>query len=88
MVQGYADKRLYGPRIFGAGLALRITGGHGAEGRVDTVHLQSYLEVDGPDAVAQAVRYVLKMGADWVKIDDHRRHRGRARGHGRIADDL
>lgn len=66
--KGYADKRLYGPRIFGAGLALRITGGHGAEGRVDTVHLQSYLEVDGSDAVAQAVRYVLKMGADWVKI--------------------
>jgi imidazolonepropionase-like amidohydrolase len=66
--KGYDDKRLFGPRMFCAGIALRITGGHGSNGRVDEVYTKSCLEVDGPDSVAQAARYVMKMGADWVKL--------------------
>jgi imidazolonepropionase-like amidohydrolase len=66
--KGYEDKRLYGPRMFCAGIGIRITGGHGSNGRVDEVYTRSYIEADGPDAVAQAARYVMKMGADWVKL--------------------
>jgi imidazolonepropionase-like amidohydrolase len=66
--KGYDDKRLVGPRMFCAGPGLRITGGHGANGRVEEVYTQPFIEVDGPDAVAQAARYVMKMGADWVKL--------------------
>jgi imidazolonepropionase-like amidohydrolase len=66
--KGYDDKRLMGPRIFGSGPGLRITGGHGANARVEPIAIQSFIEVDGPDAVSRATRYVLKMGADWVKL--------------------
>lgn len=66
--RGYDDKRLVGPRLFCAGIGIRITGGHGSNGRVDEVYTKSCLEADGPDAVAQAARYVMKMGADWVKL--------------------
>lgn len=66
--KGYDDKRLIGPRIFCAGPSLRITGGHGANGRVEEVYTQPFIEVDGPDAVTKAARFVMKMGADWVKL--------------------
>ena len=49
-----------GPRIFSAGEALVITGGHGSEpGRV---------YVDGPDELMQAARLQISLGAKWVKI--------------------
>lgn len=66
--KGYDDKRLLGPRMFCAGPGLRITGGHGAEGRVEPLYTNAFIEVDGPDAVSQAARYVIKMGADCVKL--------------------
>lgn len=66
--KGYDDKRLLGPRIFASGLVLQITGGHGAEGRVEPRYVRVSLEVDGEDAVYQAARYVMKMGVDWIKI--------------------
>lgn len=66
--KGYDDKRLLGPRMFCAGPGLRITGGHGAEGRVEPLYTNPFIEVDGPDAVSQAARYVMKMGADCVKL--------------------
>ncbi|MFZ5916484.1 MAG: amidohydrolase family protein [Chloroflexota bacterium] len=66
--KGYADKRLLGPRMFCAGKGLRITGGHGANGRVQPMYLDPALEVDGADEALKAARYVMKMGVDWVKI--------------------
>jgi len=66
--KGYDDKRLIGPRMFCAGQGLRVTGGHGANGRVEPLYTSPPLEVDGPDAVRKATRYVIKMGADWVKL--------------------
>lgn len=66
--KGYDDKRLMGPRMFCAGRGLRITGGHGARGRVQPMYVEPPLEVDGPDEVYKAARYVIKMGVDWVKL--------------------
>ena len=49
-----------GPRMFSAGEALVITGGHGSEpGKV---------YVDGPDELMQAARLQISLGAKWVKI--------------------
>jgi imidazolonepropionase-like amidohydrolase len=49
-----------GPRIFSAGEALVITGGHGSEsGRNHN---------DGPHELASAARREISAGADWVKI--------------------
>jgi imidazolonepropionase-like amidohydrolase len=66
--KGYDDKRLMGPRMFCTGPGLRITGGHGARGRVQPMYVEPPLEVDGPDEVYKATRYVIKMGVDWVKL--------------------
>ena len=66
--KGYEDKRLIGPRMFCAGNGIRITGGHGANRRVEPQYLESALEADGPDEVRKATRYVIKMGVDWVKL--------------------
>jgi imidazolonepropionase-like amidohydrolase len=54
--QGVID----GPRIFSAGEAIAITGGHG--------WLDLATEADGADGVRQAVRSQLKAGADWIKL--------------------
>lgn len=66
--QGYDDKRLFGPRMFCAGPSLRVTGGHGANGRLEPVYTEPPLEVDGPDDVRRAVRRCIKMGVDWIKL--------------------
>jgi imidazolonepropionase-like amidohydrolase len=58
---------LHGPRMFVAGRELRVTGGHGSYRRVTSL-VPGALEVDGPDEVRKAVRYVIKMGVDWVKL--------------------
>ncbi|MDJ0657332.1 MAG: amidohydrolase family protein [Xanthomonadales bacterium] len=49
-----------GPRIYSAGEALRITGGHGSEPDV-TYH-------DGPYELIKAARREISAGADWIKI--------------------
>ena len=66
--KGYDDKRLFGPRMFCAGPGLRITGGHGANGRVEAVFVEKPLETDGPDEVRKAARHCIKMGVDWIKL--------------------
>jgi len=58
---------LHGPRVFASGPGLRVTGGHGSERRA-TELVPHTLEVDGPDEVRKATRYVIKMGVDWVKL--------------------
>jgi imidazolonepropionase-like amidohydrolase len=66
--KGYDDKRLFGPRMFCAGPGMRITGGHGANARVEPLYTSPPLEVDGPDEVRKATRHCIKMGVDWIKL--------------------
>jgi imidazolonepropionase-like amidohydrolase len=66
--KGYDDKRLMGPRMFCAGPGLRMTGGHGSNGRVKPLYIESATEVDGPDEIRKAARYCIKMGVDWIKL--------------------
>ena len=49
-----------GPRIFGGGEALIITGGHGSE--------QGVIYNDGPYELVKAARREISAGASWVKI--------------------
>ena len=58
--QAIAKGQAHGPRIFSAGEALVITGGHGSEsGRVYN---------DGPYELMKAARKEISAGASWVKI--------------------
>ena len=50
----------HGPRIFSAGEALVITGGHGSEAGVEYA--------DGPAELIKAARREISAGASWVKI--------------------
>jgi imidazolonepropionase-like amidohydrolase len=50
----------HGPRIFTAGEAVIITGGHGSEAGV--------IYADGPDELVKATRKQISLGADWIKI--------------------
>lgn len=55
-----ARGQAHGPRIFSAGEALRITGGHGSEHGV--------IYNDGPYELVKAARREISAGASWVKI--------------------
>jgi imidazolonepropionase-like amidohydrolase len=66
--KGYDDKRLIGPRLFCAGPAIRMTGGHAATGRIDSVYVQDFIEADGPEEIRKAARHCIKMGVDWIKL--------------------
>ncbi len=50
----------HGPRIFTAGEAVVITGGHGSKAGVTYA--------DGPDELVKAARKQISLGADWIKI--------------------
>ena len=50
----------HGPRIFSAGEALVVTGGHGSDPGVTYA--------DGPYELIKAARLQISLGADWVKI--------------------
>jgi imidazolonepropionase-like amidohydrolase len=55
-----ATGQAHGPRIFSAGEALAITGGHGSE------HGKTYN--DGPYELMKAARREISAGASWIKI--------------------
>ena len=55
-----AKGQAHGPRIFSAGEALTITGGHGAE--------EGGVSYDGPYELMKAARREIAAGASWVKI--------------------
>lgn len=57
-----------GPRVLGAGRAIRTTGGHGTAHPRVPVHMGDMHVVDGPVAMARAVREQVERGADWIKI--------------------
>jgi imidazolonepropionase-like amidohydrolase len=62
-----APAPLHGPRMFVTGPGLRITGGHGAERRIEG-KVYWAIEVDGADKVRKGTRYLMKMGVDWIKL--------------------
>jgi len=55
-----AKGQAVGPRIFSAGEALSISGGHGGRGRKQTY--------DGPYELIKAARKEISAGATWIKI--------------------
>ena len=55
-----AKEQAHGPRIYTAGRALAITGGHGS--KANTVYF------DGPYELMKAARLEISAGASWVKI--------------------
>lgn len=57
---GYVE----GPRIFSAGKALRITGGHGSK----KTSMTEQALADGPYELIKAARNEISAGANWVKI--------------------
>ena len=64
---------LLGPRIFVSGPPLSATGGHGDAGfsaseSMDPDERLSNGVCDGPDECSRAVRYLHKMGVDFIKI--------------------
>jgi imidazolonepropionase-like amidohydrolase len=50
---------ILGPRVVACGAPISMTGGHG---------YQQCIEADGPDEVRKATRYLLKSGADFIKL--------------------
>lgn len=60
----------YGPRIFGAGHYLSVTGGGGDINYISPGQkiIADGLIVDGPEEVRKAIRNEIKYGSDWIKI--------------------
>lgn len=57
-----------GPRVLGAGRGIRTTGGHGTAWPRTYTRLDNEIVVDGPAALARAVRGQVERGAQWIKI--------------------
>ncbi len=64
----YAAGTTPGPRVTGAGRALRTTAGHGTCFPRHYTGVSMELICDGPDAMAKAVRRQLERGAQWIKV--------------------
>ena len=57
-----------GPRVLAAGRAIRTTGGHGTAHPRVPVRMHDMHVVDGPTAMARAVREQVELGVDWIKV--------------------
>jgi imidazolonepropionase-like amidohydrolase len=71
-VRNYINKGIFdGPRIFGAGHWISVTGGGGDLNffsyEQDKVKVDG-LVVDGPEEMRKAVRNEIKYGSDWIKL--------------------
>lgn len=66
--RAYAAGTSLGPRVVGAGRALRTTAGHGTCFPRYYTRMSLELTCDGPDDMARAVRRQLERGAQWIKI--------------------
>jgi imidazolonepropionase-like amidohydrolase len=60
--------RFAGPRIHGAGRALRSTGGHGTFYPRVHAYATAMHVIDGPVAAMRAVREQVERGARWIKV--------------------
>jgi imidazolonepropionase-like amidohydrolase len=66
--QAIADGLVPGPRVYAAGHALSVPGGHGDSYYRPEVHIQREGLVNGPEEARRGVRELIKMGADVVKL--------------------
>ena len=66
--RAYAAGTSPGPRVTGAGRAIRTTAGHGTCFPRHYTGMNMELICDGPDAMAWAVRRQLERGAQWIKV--------------------
>jgi len=66
--RAYAAGMSLGPRVTGAGRAVRTTAGHGTCFPRHYTGMNMELICDGPDAMAWAVRRQLERGAQWIKV--------------------
>ncbi len=66
--RAYAAGTTPGPRVTGAGRAIRTTAGHGTCFPRHYTAVNMELIVDGPDAMAWAVRRQVERGAQWIKV--------------------
>ena len=64
----YAAGTTPGPRVTGAGRAIRTTAGHGTCFPRHYTGVEAELVCDGPDAMAWAVRRQVERGAQWIKL--------------------
>lgn len=66
--QAIADRLVPGPRIFAAGHSLSVPGGHGDSYYRPEVHVHREGLVNGPEEARRAVRELVKMHADVIKL--------------------
>ena len=66
--RAYAAGTTLGPRVTGAGRAVRTTAGHGTCFPRHYTGVEAELVCDGPDAMAWAVRRQVERGAQWIKV--------------------
>lgn len=68
----FVEQRIPGPKVVACGPGLTRTGGHGDLVQFSADYVREHgvfgILADGPDEVVKAVRYVLREGADAVKI--------------------
>ena len=66
--QAIEDGLVLGPRLYAAGHALSVPGGHGDSYYRPEVHIQRDGLINGPEEARRAVRELVKMRADVIKL--------------------
>jgi imidazolonepropionase-like amidohydrolase len=66
--QGIEDGLVPGPRIYAAGHSLSVPGGHGDSYYRPEVHVERDGLINGPEEARRAVRELIKMRADVIKL--------------------
>jgi len=66
--QAIDDGLVPGPRIYAAGHSLSVPGGHGDSYFRPEVHVERDGLINGPEAARWAVRELIKMRADVIKL--------------------
>jgi imidazolonepropionase-like amidohydrolase len=66
--QAIEDGLVLGPRIYAAGHSLSVPGGHGDSYYRPEVHVQRDGLINGPEEARRAVRELIKMRADVIKL--------------------
>ena len=66
--QAIEDGLVPGPRLYAAGHSLSVPGGHGDSYYRPEVHVQREGLINGPEEARRAVRELIKMHADVIKL--------------------